>query len=340
MNKREKKITMQDLAKELNTTPATVSRALNDSPQIGEDMKKRVKALAQKYNFQPNSFASNLRKGKSKTIGIVVPYINRHFFSTIIHHIEVNVALEGFNVTICQTGESVEKEVEYIDMLINQRVSGIIISLTKHTPDCKHLRKAITEGIKVLQVDNVLKGTDTSYIKTKDRKGARNTTYHLLEQGYRKIALFNGVMSSKMYQDRKQGFLDAHQEMGIEVNENLFFNNTNNRAEGKAAMYDLLDSGYEFDAVFSSGDYAALGAYLVLKEKGIKIPKEVGIAGFANEHFAELVTPSITSSDQHSAEIGKIAATQILEEIKNEDAELLKTSILPELIIRESTKRR
>lgn len=328
---------MQDLAKELNTTPATISRALNDSPQIGEEMTKRVKALAEKYNFQPNSFASNLRKGKSKTIGIVVPYINRHFFSTIIHHIEVNVATEGFNVMICQTAESFETEKEYIDMLINQRVSGIIISLTKSTPNCSHIKKAIAEGIKVLQVDNVLKDSDTSYIKTKDRKGAKATVLHLLEQGYRKIALFNGIMSSKIYQDRQQGYIDAHHEFGITPNEDLCFCNTNNREEGKAAMRTLLDSGADFDAVFSSGDYAALGAYLILKEKGIKIPQEVGIAGFANEHFAELVTPSITTSDQHSAEMGKLAAQQIVKEINDDKAEHLKISILPELIIRESS---
>lgn len=337
MKKKEGKITMQDLAKELNTTPATISRALNDSPQIGEDMKKRVKALARKHSFQPNNFASNLRKGKAKTIGIIVPYINRHFFSNIIHHIEVNVSNQGFNVMICQTEESAEKEEEYVEMLINQRVSGIVISLSKNTTSTTHLAEAIKNGIKVIQVDNVLKDLDTSYIKTKDRKGAKATVMHLLEQGYRKIALLNGITSSKIYQDRKQGFLDAHKAFGIEANEKLFVENTNNRAEGILATKKLLDSKIAFDAVFSSGDYAALGAYLVLKERGIRIPQDVGIAGFANEHFAELVTPSITSSDQHSAEIGKLAATQILKEMQDEGAELLKTSILPDLIVRESS---
>ena len=124
---------MQDLAKELKTTPATVSRALNNSPEIGKAMTKRVKALAKKYNFKPNSFASNLRKGKSKIIGIIVPYINRHFFSNIIHHIEVNVSNHGYNVMICQTEDSFNKEKEYLETLIDQRVSGIIISLTKST---------------------------------------------------------------------------------------------------------------------------------------------------------------------------------------------------------------
>ncbi len=328
---------MQDLAKELKTTPATVSRALNNSPEIGEGMKKKVKALADKYNFRPNAHASSLRKGKSKTIGVVVPYINRHFFSTIIHYIEKYVSQEGYNVMILQTEENFEKEKEDIALLIDQRVSGIIISLSKPTINCLHIKKAIDEGIKVIQIDNVLKSVNTSYIKTQDREGARITTLHLLEQGYKKIALFCGDMTSKLYQDRKQGYCDAHQERDIPVDERLFVANTNSRKEGCKAMRKLIDSGVEFDAVFSSGDYAALGAYLVCKEKGIAIPEKMGIAGFANEHFAELVTPAITSSDQHSKEIGQLAAKQILKEINNKDAELIKTSLLPELIVRGSS---
>ncbi len=330
---------MQDLAKELKTTSATVSRALNNSPQISEAMTKRVKALAKKHNFKPNNFASNLRKGKSKTIGIVVPFINRHFFSNIIHHIEVNVSKHGYNVMICQTEESFNKEQEYLETLINQRVSGIIIALTKNTTTYTHLQKAISEGIKVIQIDNVLKDINTSYIKSKDREGAKATVLHLLKQGYQNIALLNGNMTSHIYQDRKLGYLDAHQEMGITPNKKLFYENTNNRAEGIEATKQLIDSKEPFDAIFSSGDYAALGAYLVLKEKGIKIPQEVGISGFANEDFAELVNPSITSSDQNSSKIGQDAATQILEEIDNVNAELLKISILPKLIVRESSKK-
>lgn len=328
---------MQDLANELNTTTATISRALNNSPEIGEAMKKKVRDLAQKYNFRPNAHASSLRRGKAKTIGIIVPFINRHFFSNIIHQIEKQVSNQGYNVMILQTEDSFKKEKEDLALLIDQRVSGIIISLSKPTTHCRHLKKAIAEGIKVVQIDNVLKDTETSYIKTKDREGARITTKHLLEQGYRHIALLNGEMTSKIYQDRKQGFIDAHKEAGLPYNEDLFINNTNNRQEGRAAMEKLLASGLPIDAVFSSGDYAALGAYLVCKERGIAIPEQIGIAGFANEHFAELVTPSITSSDQHSEKIGALAAQQILEEINNHEAPLLKTSLLPELIVREST---
>lgn len=340
MKKTGKKITMQDLAKELNTTPATISRALNNSPQIGDEMKKKVKALAKKHKFQPNSFASNLRKGKSKTIGIIVPYINRHYFSSIIHHIEATLSNSDYNIMICQTEESSQKEKEYVEMLINQRVSGIIIALAKLTTTYAHINKAIKNGIRVIQVDNTTDKLKTSYIKSKNCEGAKATVLHLLEQGYRKIALFSGIMTSSIYQDRKQGYMDAHAEYGVTPDETLFFDNTNNREEGKIAAKKMLDNNMDFDAIFSSGDYAALGGYLVLKEKGIKMPQEVGIAGFANEHFAELISPSLTSSDQHSEEIGVMAAEQMLKEINDEDCELLQSSITPQLIIRESTSRK
>lgn len=337
MKKDNTKITMRFLAEELNTTPATISRALNNSPQIGEEMKKKVKDLAEKYNFKPNSFASNLRLGKSKTIGIIVPFINRHYFSNIIHNIEQQVSKQGYNVMICQTEESFDKEKAYVETLINQRVSGIIIALSKGTTSASHLRKAIKQGIKVVQIDNILESLNTSHIKTKDYEGAKNTTLHLLEQGYRKIALFSGIMTSKIYQDRKKGFMDAHEVFGLTADETLCFNNTNNREEGIKVTQRMIEQEMDFDAIFSLGDYAALGAYLTLKKEGISIPTQVGIAGFANEHFAELVTPSITSSDQHSDEIGKKAAIQMLAEIDDESTPTVTISILPKLIIREST---
>ncbi len=330
---------MQDLARELNTSPATISRALNDSPQIGKEMKEKVKALANQYHFRPNSFASNLRKGKSKTIGVIIPLINRQFFSNIIHHIEMTVAEHGYNLMICQTEESYEKEVEYVDTLTEQRVSGIIIALSKQTVDYTHLEKALRADISVVQIDNVIKACNTSYIKTKDYDGAKATVRHLLHQGYRRIVFFNGLLDSQIYIDRQQGYMDALSEHNISIDPLLIFTNTNRRDTGIEATRSLLANKISFDAIFSSGDYAALGAYLVLKEHHIKIPQEVGIAGFANEYFTELVSPSITSSEQHSDEIGRQAALQIIKEITSNNTPLLKTSILPQLITRESSRK-
>lgn len=333
------KITIHDLAKELNTTPATVSRALNDNPRISQKTKERVKALALKHNYQPNIVASNFRKGKSKTIGVMVPNINRHYFSNAIYSIENELAKADYNVMICQTSDSPEVEKKLINTLINHKVSGIIISSNKKSTDAAPLQKALDNGIKIVQFDNIHSNIKTSTVLNNDFEASKAIVLHMLEQGFRKIALFCGTLTSNIYQDRKGGYLAAHEEFGIKPIEENFFHNTNTRDEGQKAAQRLLSEDYDVDAIFSTGDYAALGASLVLKAAGIRIPEDIGLAGYANEPFTEFVNPPITSFDQHSQEIGHIAATQILEEIEKEDVPMINTVVQGNLILRASTIR-
>ena len=339
MKKKHQKITINDLAKQLDTTPATVSRALNNHPRISAKMKEKVQALAKEYNYQPNVVASNFRTGKTKSVGIVVPFINRHFFSNAIHSIETELVKADYTVMICQTFDDPQLEEKLINMLINNKVSGIIISSAKNTNSSNTLQKAIDNDIKVVQFDGIFSEIKSSCIRNTDFSGSKATVTHLLEQGYRHIALFCGNLSSNIYQDRKAGFLEAHKEWGITPNAQLFFEHTNTQEEGKAAALQLLAQDIPFDAVFSSGDYAALGAYLVFKGKGIRIPEEIGIAGYANEPFTEFVSPSITSSEQNSQGIGRKAAIQILKEIEINNTEMIDESVPSQLIIRDSTLR-
>jgi len=333
------KITIHDLAKELNTTPATVSRALNDNPRISQKTKDRVKALALKHNYQPNIVASNFRKGKSKTIGVMVPNINRHYFSNAIHSIENELAMADYNVMICQTSNSPEVEEKLINTLINHKVSGIIISSNKQSTDSAPIQKALDNGIKVVQFDNILPDVKTSTVLNNDLEASKAIVLHMLNQGFKKIALFCGNLNSNIYQDRKAGYLAAHEEFGLKPIEKIFFHNTNTRDEGEKAARRLLEEGYDVDAIFSTGDYAALGASLVLKEAGIKIPEDIGLAGYANEPFTEFVCPPITSFDQNSKEMGHIAATQILKEIEHKDTPMINTVVQGNLILRASTIR-
>lgn len=334
------KITIHDLAKELNTTPATVSRALNDNPRISQKTKDRVKALALKHNYQPNIVASNFRKGKSKTIGVMVPNINRHYFSNAIHSIETELAKADYNVMICQTSDSPEVEEKLINTLINHQVSGIIISSNKKSTDATPLQRALDSGIKVVQFDNILPNIKTSTVHNNDFEASKAIVLHMLKQGYKRIALFCGSLTSIIYQDRKKGYLAAHKEFGIKPIDEMFFYATNTQEEGEKATQHLLNEKYDIDAIFSTGDYAALGASLVLKKAGIRIPEDIGVAGYANEPFTEFVSPPITSFDQNSQEIGHIAAVQILEEIKNNETPFIQTVVKGNLILRDSTIRK
>ncbi len=336
----KKKITIHDLAKELETTPATISRALNDHPRISEQMKERVKAAAQKHNYQPNIVASNFRKGKSKTVAVIIPSINREYFSNAIHSIENTLTNEDYSVMICQTSNSPEIERKQIETLINHKISGIIISSNKIETNKEALQKAIDNGIKIVQFDSLIEDLPTSRIRNNDFNASRATVLHMLEQGYRNIALFCGILTSNIYRDRKAGFIAAHEEFGAKHNPHLVFENTNNRCEGESAARHIIENNLNVDAIFSCGDYAVLGASLILKEAGYRIPEDIGLAGYANEPFTAFVTPSITSFDQHSQTIGELAAKQILNEIKNKNAEMLDTTVKGELILRESSKRK
>ena len=336
----KKKITIHDLAKELETTPATISRALNDHPRISDQMKERVKAAATKHNYQPNIVASNFRKGKSKTVAVIVPNINREYFSNAIYSIENTLTKEDYSVMICQTSNSSVTERKLIDTLINHKISGIIISSNKTETNKEALQKAIDNGIKVVQFDSLIEDLPTSRIRNNDFNASKATVLHMLEQGYRNIALFCGTLSCNIYRDRKAGFIAAHEEFGIQHNPDLIFRNTNNKQEGEAAALHIIKNNIKVDAIFSCGDYAVLGASIVLKESGYRIPEDIGLAGYANESFTAFVSPSITSFNQHSQMIGEIAATQILKEIRNPNAEMLDTTVKGELILRDSSKRK
>lgn len=332
-----KKITIKDLAKELNTTPSTVSRALNNNSRISSEMKKQVLDLAKKLNYRPNSVASEFRTGQSKTIGVIVPRINRTFFANAIHGIETIAAEAGYNIMICQSNESYLREVDYVKMLINNRVAGIIISISKETKDEKHIIEAQSQGIKVVQFDRTLENINSSIITNSNSAGAKEIVLHMLNQGYRKIALFHGILNNNVYCDRVDGYMQAHAEFGIEPNRELLFDDTITRDQGHIAAVNLLSRRDDFDSIFSCSDFAALGAFIHLKEQGVDIPKEVGIAGFANEPFTELTSPSITTSEQSSSEMGQLAAKQIIEEITVPTTINVHIQIPPKIKLREST---
>lgn len=332
-----KKISLADIAKTLNTTPSTVSRALADHPRISESMREKVKQAANDLGYIPNPVASGFRTGKVKTIGVIVPMINRHYFSNVICGIEKVAMQAGYNVMICQTDASIERESSTINMLISNKVSGVIISSSADRSEVDHLQRVIDYDIKLVQFDRVLDGVQSSRVINSDRDGAYNTVSHLIEQGYQKIAFFNGSTKYNTYRERARGYFEAMADHGLNVSEALHVKDTNTKEEGRKATQALLDSGKHFDAIFCSGDYAALGALLLLQEKSISVPEAVGLAGFANEPFTELTSPSITSSEQHSSKMGEIAAKTVIREIEN-DVPISDIQIEAALIVRASSK--
>lgn len=336
------KSTIHDIAEKLGITASTVSRALNDHPRISENTKKLVIKMARQLNYQPNNIASALRSGKSKLIGVVVPTVNRNFFSSVIRGIEDIANTLDYKVIISQSYEDYEKEVQTVEALLNARVDGIIASIAKNTEKFDHFQKVLDKGIPLVLFDRITNALEVSQVVIDDHLGAYQTVDHLIKQGCKRIVHFTSPKKINIYKERMRGYMDALQDNSIPFDPLLIEESNMQLEDGRQNMLNILKKGIPFDAVFSSSDYAAMGAMQVLKETGIKIPEQVMMAGFGNEPFTSFTDPPLTTVDQKSIPMGKVTAETFFELLKSDlkKSSPQKTVLKPELIIRESSQKK
>jgi LacI family transcriptional regulator len=342
----KKKTTLSDIAKELGVTPSTVSRALRNHPRISDATKKAVWELVEKMNYQPNNIAAALRSGKSNIIGVIVPTSDRHFFASVIRGIEEVVREEGYNLIICQSDEQTNKEQKIIDALLQIQVDGIIASVAKETTQYAYFEKIISQNVPLILYDRVGENINTSTIVCDDYHGAYKAVSHLIDQGCRRIAHFAGQQHIKIYQDRLNGYIDAMKDHQICVEEKLIIesdliDDTSIIMAAGARMTNILfQIDPPPDGIFSSSDFAALGAIKALKKAGILIPDEVAIVGFSNDFSSSVIEPGLTSLDQHTKQMGIHAAELFLEQVNNSEKHFKPKHIVidPKLVIRESTR--
>lgn len=334
-----KKVTIKDIAKELNTASSTVSRALNNLPGVGEKRRAHIVNRAKALGYEPNLLAQQLRKGHSNTIGLIVPRINRHFFANVIHSVETAAKEKGFNVLISQSNEKSTDETESIKALISSNVAGIIMSVNAEAQSLKPYEDILEKQIPLVMFDRTLNNLDVHNVINDNELGAYNAVTHLIEQGYKNIIHFAGPQHLDIYALRLKGYKRALKEHNIPFDSGLVLQNVNNRDTGKEAAKILLYNNVQFDAIHASSDYSALGALLHLRQNGKKIPEDIGIVGVANEPFTELI--GLTSLKQYSEEIGQSAAQLLFDDIeeKKENSVCKKISFTPTLIIRESSQR-
>jgi len=336
-----RKTTIHHIAARLNLSASTVSRALNDYSRISKNTRELVKNTAIEMNYKPNQLATSLRKGRGNMIGVIIPRIDRHFFSHAIAGIESVINPSEFNLLICQTNEEFEIEKRSLQALINNRVDGIIISMAAGSRKTDHIEAAVKEGIPVVMFDRVPDNLDVDKVLNDNYTGAYEVTSHLIQQGYRNIIHLAGPLHINVYNDRYEGYKKAMEDAGVEVTNEMVFENVLTRLKGEEFAMQLFNSGKLPDAIFSASDFSALGALLFFRSQGINIPKQMGIAGFANESFTELTEPGMTTLEQYSEEIGKSTARLLIERIESgKKKEVSKTmNFKPKLIIRESTLR-
>jgi LacI family transcriptional regulator len=340
---KKEKSTIHDIARKLNITASTVSRALNDHPRISVQTKKAVLKAAQKLNYQPNNIAAALRNGKSNILGIIIPTADRSFFSSVVRGIEEIANQSKYNVMICQTYDQYEKELASVEALLNARVDGIIVSHGKDTENFDHFKKIKEKGIPLILFDRSNDELEVSQVVIDDYLGAFKATEHLIKQGYKRIAHFTNNKKISIYKERLRGYREALIQNGMPYDESLVIASNLQLEDGRASMTQLLSLTKMPDAVFSASALGAMGAMQVLKEKGIRIPDQVGLVGFSNETFMSFTEPSLTTVDQHSMRMGNAAAEIFLEEINGGTISKFipqKIVLKPELIIRESSVRK
>ena len=331
------KVTIIDIAEALGITPSTVSRALAGNPSVKESTRKAVLEKADELEYERNVNASNLRSGKTTSVGVVIPRIDRTFFSIIISAAEAVLDDAGYSVVICQSHEREEDEIRALKTLLGGRVGGIIISHSLSTKTGESIQKVVNRGVKLVQFDRVFPDMPGSTVTNDDFKGAYDATMHLIKNGYTRIGTFSGPMNAQIYRNRLDGYKAALQKAGIPFDESIVFPNSIIREAGYTNASKALERGC--NALYCTGAYSALGAMEYLKEQKIDVPGNFGIIGTANEDFTSIITPSMSTIEQNAKEIGESAASALIRlmrgETEGEDI-VVNTRLIP----RESTDRK
>lgn len=336
------RITIKHIAEELNLTPATVSRALNDNARISEKTKALVNSTASRLNYHHNKIASSLRTGKTHTIGVIIPSARINFFGSVVHGIETLANEHGYHTLIYQSEESHQLEIKAIEAFMSARVDGILASLAKEASDFSHYTQLKKRNVPLVLFDRSNDSLHIPSVVIDDFKGAYLATTHLIEQGYKRIAHLAGPQQFQIFQNRYKGYQAALAAYGIEEDESLICTGDISIEAGKKAADYFLQLPNPPDAIFSVEDFSALGLMKRLKERNVRIPEEMGIIGFANEDFDEHITPTLSSIDQQTVNMGREAFKLLLGLIEGNAAKIgLKNKIIldPIPFYRESSMR-
>ena len=338
-------VTLKQIAEELGISVATVSKALKDYSDVNKKTRALVRETAHRLNYKPNSFAVNLRTKESKTIGIIIPEIVHHFFSSVIKGIVSQAEKKGYLVIMLQSNESYELEKKQLDLLISKRVDGVLISLANNTKNFDHIKNIISQDIPLVMFDKIAKVVNCSKVIIDDRKAAYMATQHLINIGCKKIAHFRGPILPQNSIDRFLGYKQALIDNNINYDSSLvYINECSDKSfeEGKKNAKQLLKDHRDVDGIFINTDLVAIGAMTLFLEKGIKIPEQINIVGFSNWFMSSVISPSLTTVDQPGFKMGKKAFKILYKEMmakkQNKNFKYKQVVLDTDLVVRNSTK--
>jgi LacI family transcriptional regulator len=337
----EKEVTIYDLARKLNISIATVSRALKDDPVVSKKTKKRIADLALEMGYRSNNFARNLRTSRTNTIGVIIPRINSSFMSAVIAGMENVANSEGYNLIISQSSESAEKERVNATTLFNSRVDGLLVSLAYDTDSLAHFEPFTKKKIPLIFFDRTPDKTEGTCIQINNLRAAYEATTHLISQGYTRIVHITATPKRNVYVDRLQGYKQALADQHIPFRDDYVIVGNLSQEAGADAAARILEMKPMPDAVFVANDNCAVGCMTALKHAGIRIPGDIALVGFNNDPVSTVVEPTLTTVNYPGYEMGQIAARNLIDHLNGASSIHSTNTIIlrSELMIRESSVR-
>lgn len=322
----KRKVTLKQIAKELDVSISTVSKSLRNSLEIGEETRLKVQAFAKFYHYKPNNIALSLKNRKTKTIGIIIPEIVHYFFSTVINGIEHIANEHGYSVIICLSDDSFDKEVLNMEMLANGSIDGFIMSLSKETQfkgDFHHISEVINQGMPVVMFDRVTNDIFCDKVIINDELAAYEAVQNLIDKGHKKIALVTTVDYVSVGKFRTDGYIKALNDNNLAFDENLIIK-IENVDNCEITIAQLLEDK-AFDAVFAVNELFAVTIIKIANKMGIKVPEDLAVIAFTDGIISKYSTPTITTVSQNGAEMGSVAAKILIERIEKEEEEGIDT---------------
>lgn len=337
--KTNKEITIYDIARQLKVSPATVSRALNNNSSVSVPTKKKVNDLAQSLGYRHNLFATSLRLQKTSTIGVILHELNSYFIISVLAGIEKIARASHYNLIIAHSAENADIEIANAHNLFNQRVDGVIASLSFNTKDLSHFQKFQSKNIPIVYFDRVFENSEGAKIIINNFQAGYDATSHLIDQGCKHIAHITSSLKRNVYAERLRGLKQALHDHKLKFDEKFLIVDSLKEEDAKRSVDRILAMKTLPDGIFITNDFCAAVVMQSLKDAGIRVPEDVAIVGFNNDIIGKVISPKLTTINYPGFEMGQLAARTLIGHLNGQwDMNITSTMIIKsELIIRESS---
>ncbi len=335
------RLTIKDIAKYLGVSISTVSKALNDSYEISEATKERIRKFAKENNYRPNITAVNLKNKKTKTIGILIPNMLNYFLAQVFKGIETIASKNGYKIISCISNESYEKELEAVKMLSNGSIDGLILSLAEETLKKRnflHFQDAIDNGIPIVMFDRVAPNIECDKVITNDFEGTVTTVKHLYKTGHKNIAFISTISDLKVGERRYLGYVKGLEDLNIPINKNIIVNIFEEDYKKYETILAPIFEKNPIDSVITTDESSAIAAMKVAIKMGYNIPKDFSVISFSNGILARHSSPKMTTVSQHGEIMGATAARMLINKLEKKVKHIETKIIKTDLVVRESTR--